>query len=166
MELRTRSETQAEAFAHRLAETLETLADRMPRGRVPAEVRALQANERGEARMRSSPDGALICEGESACVILEADARSRPAPLYRFIRLHPVTSLEALRDALEPFDPHLSTAAVTGFSRDTRPRLEALLSRLGMSRVTRPGCLQTPPVDWPHDGFPLLSPMARLVQHG
>lgn len=155
----------AEVFARRLAETLETVAERMPRGAVPAEARALQANERGEARMRSGPDGALLHESESACVILEVDARSRPAPLHRFIRLHPVPSVETLQDVLEPFAPHLSTAAVTGFSKDSHAALERLLTRLGISRVSRPGCLQTPPVDWPHDGFPLLTPMARFTQH-
>jgi len=39
----------------------------------------------------------------------------------------------------------------------------AALTHLGVSRLTFPGRLQTPPVDWPHDGLPLFGPLARFV---
>jgi len=42
--------------------------------------------------------------------------------------------------------------------------LRASLTGLGVSRITKPGQLQTPPIDWPHDGMPLLTPIARFIQ--
>jgi len=76
----------------------------------------------------------------------------------------PVPQLEALERALEPFRGHLSTVALAGLSDSEKQRLRSRLPRLGVSRFTRPGRMQTPPVDWPHDGMPLLTGQARFVQ--
>ena len=97
-------------------------------------------------------------------MVLETDVRPRPAPLQRFVRLLPVDGTEALLESLRPFAGRLATAALDGFDPETTGRLDAALAVLGLSRVTRPGTLQTPPIDWPRDGLPLLLPMARFVR--
>lgn len=157
-----------DAAAHRLiarslATALERLSEEMPRGAVSKPALAALAIELREARMRAASDPAVeVIEGHEAILVLEADARPRPAPLHRFLRLHPVDDAAGLARALEPFRGQLSNVALAGFPEDVRRSLEDALAPLGVSRFTAPGQLQTPPVDWPHDGLPLLLPMARF----
>jgi hypothetical protein len=115
--------------------------------------------------MRAAVDeDAALFEGSDFAVVLEADARPRPAPLARFLRLLPVASLQQLDRALYPFSAHLSNAAVAGFDPKDLATLHEQLTQTGVNRITRPGLLQTPPIDWPHDGMPLFLPMARFAQ--
>jgi len=118
--------------------------------------------------------GGRSFEGSSYTVVLEADARVRPAPLGRFLRLMPVSTREELLAALEPFNGQLSNVAVAGLGEEQalagqrapeNLTLFSQLSHLGVSRITEPGRLQTPPIDWPHDGLPLFAPLVRMVHH-
>lgn len=152
-------------IAEALAEALERLGVELPRGEASLETKAAQAMECAEARMRAAGGKPVrVLEGASATVILEDTPRARPAPLHRFIRLLPVENVTALRRTLEPFRGHLSTVAISGCDPDASAALETHLAALGVSRLTQPGRLQTPPVDWPHDGLPLLLPLVRLLQ--
>lgn len=166
----------AERIAHGISEALASLSSSMPRGVVSSDVRAQIATERSEARMRAASGQGMLFEGKDYSVVLEVDARPRPAPLHRFLRLMPVDSHQALFDALASFSGHLSNAAIAGFERpSTADAIErdptdslftvihAELSRLGVSRFARPGEMQTPPIDWPHDGMPLFTPIARFT---
>jgi len=151
------------AFAGGLARALERLGERMPRGPAASAERAVQATERSEARMRAASGSGLLFEGDDYTVVLESDARPRPAPLQRFVRVMPITSIQDLDRAVAPFSGHLATVAVEGVSPQDEPSLRRRLSRFGVSRFTSAGRMQTPPIDWPRDGLPLLSPMARFV---
>lgn len=172
----------AERLTRAIGDALEALETGMPRGAIESSRAIGIADERAAARMRSDPSALSIVEGEGHTVVLEADATPRPAPLGRFLRLLPVESVEALGRALRPFHGHLSTAALAGFTtthRTTDPRsttggspsiaeagIRAALVRAGVSRVTSPGAMQTPEVDWPHDGLPLFGALARFVTQG
>ncbi len=155
----------AERIASEISQALSALAVSMPRGEIAPEIRARIANERSQARMRSASGRGLLFEGSDHTVVLEADARSRPAPLHRFLRLMPVASLEALSVALGPFSGHLSNIALAGLPGAVSADGEIYrnLALLGVSRFTKPGLMQTPPVDWPHDGLPLFTPLARFT---
>ena len=158
-------EPDRQAIARAIAEALDRLADSLPRGEIPREALASQALERSEARMRQASGRAVLAiEGKDATVLLDEDARPRPAPLGRFLRLQPVATATQLIDALEPFRGHLSNTALAGLNAEETTSLQRALADLGVSRFTSPGSLQTPPVDWPHDGMPLLLPMARFVR--
>lgn len=151
-----------EELARATHEALAALAVDMPRGELTTAARTLHAAERAEARMRVASGRARLFEGGDATVVLEADATPRPAPLLRFLRIHPTESLSALEAALAALGAPLSGVALAGFElRETR-ELEARLTRLGASRFTRPGRLQTPPIDWPRDEMPLFLPLARF----
>jgi hypothetical protein len=152
------------SFASSLAQSLDFYHEKSPRGDLSTATQANRANEVAEAKMRQSNGLAMLFEGLDSVVILESDATNRPAPLHRFIRLMPVASLTALTKCLRPFAGHLSSVAATGFVPDEVEELHNRLSGIGVSRITMPGRLQTPPIDWPHDGMPLFSPMVRFVQ--
>ena len=162
----------ARTLATSISDALERLAQDMPRGALDSQVRASLATERAEARMRCASGGSMLLEGSDHTIVLEEGAQPRPAPLHRFLRLMPVDSLEALDRALTPFEGHLSHVALCGFSstgwgdrHDSHDaNLLLRLSALGVSRITIPGALQTPPVDWPHDGMPLFTPIARFAR--
>lgn len=154
--------TDREAFARACHRALAEVARTMPRGTPPTTSRALHAAERAEARMRAASGRALLFEGDDATVVLEPDAVPRPAPLYRFLRIHPVDSLGGLEAALAALDAPLSSVALAGFDPRERAEVEQRLTHLGASRFTRPGRLQTPRIDWPRDEMPLLVPLARF----
>ncbi len=153
-------------LAVEISQALEALSQSLPRGDSPAGTRAAHAHERSEALMRETADRCRVFSGTDHTVVLEADAAPRPAPLGRFLRLHPVPSLEALADALEPVSAQLSCAGVAGFETGSLEVHALGLSRTSVSLVTRPGAMQTPPVDWAHDGFPVFTPLARFVSPG
>lgn len=150
--------------ARAIAGALDALATTMPRGELSVSSRALHAAERAEARMRAASGRALLIEGRDSVVVLESEAQARPAPLHRFLRLVPVASLAALSHVLTDQAAPLSNVAIAGFTEEERLRLDHALLQHGASRVTAPGQLQTPPVDWPRDGLPLFTPLARFVQ--
>ncbi len=169
-------------FAESVHEALEHVSRTLPRGDLEIERSVAIAQERSEARMRASAGSGMLFEGSQHTVVLEPDARPRPAPLGRFLRLMPVASENALVRALEPFSGHLSNVCVAGFGEvredgpDDDPETDSpsversavipipsAWSRMGVSRIASPGRLQTPPVDWPHDGLPLFLPLARFA---
>jgi len=152
------------AFAERCHAALEDCGRTLPRAEPTPALRALHATERAEARMRSASGGAWLLEGDASTVVLEADARPRSTPLFRFLRLVPVASLDTLDGALAALDAALSNVAVAGFPAAERARLVDLLAARGASRVCDPGRLQTPPIDWPRDGLPLFTPLARFLR--
>lgn len=154
----------AKRFATELDQALERVSQTSPRGDLPMAQSVSIAQERSEARMRAAAGAGSLFEGAQHTLVLETDARPRPAPLGRFLRLLPVDSLEALVRALTPFSGQVSSVCAAGLDDPSGSAfLAATSSRIGVSRVAKPGCLQTPPVDWPHDGLPLFLPLARFV---
>lgn len=153
----------ADRVAEALASALVDAERRWPRGELDAGARARFADERAAAELRAA-DGRRVAvhAGDGFCVVREEDARARPAPLFRFCRVHPVGDPDALLDALRPTRGHLAAVGVAGFGDDT-PRLARALADLGASRVCSPGQLQAPPLAWRHDNRGVLLPLARFA---
>ena len=129
----------------------------------PAAGAAL-AHERAEAEMRAAAHGRVaLFAGRPATVVAEEDARPRPAPLHRFVRVLPcVGDRTGVGDALAPYGPHLAAVGVAGFGA-AAPALARALAALGASRVCPLGAMQAPPLAWCHDGQGVLAPLARLT---
>jgi len=148
-----------------LADALARLEPRLPRGRLGVAAAAGFARERAEAEMRAAAGRAVEVAGRPGdpwCVVLEDGPTPRPAPLHRFLRVHPVADDEHLRAALAPLGPHLAAVATAGFGPHAS-RVAEVLADLGASRLCRPGRLQTPPLAWHHDNQPVLLPLARFT---
>jgi len=151
----------AERIAAALAEALATADTRWPRGEIDAWAASAIRSERSEAEMRAAAGREVAVHagpGTRWTVVLEDDARFRPAPLHRFLRVHPVPDREALLSALQPVARHLAAVAIAGFGTDGAG-VTRELRHLGASRVCRPGRLQSPPLGWNRDGQPLLLPL-------
>jgi hypothetical protein len=154
----------ADAVATAIADELEALATRLPRGLVAREAAVAFAQALAEAEMRAAAGGGVRIHGgaeRAFAVVQEPDARVRPAPLHRFLRVHPVADVEALLQALAPLARHLAGVALAGFDAQDSEVAASLVLR-GASRVCRPGRLQAPPLAWHHDGLPVLLPLARF----
>ena len=138
---------EAAEFGAELAEALADLEERWPRGRIPSQVSAAIAREREEAEMRAA-GGAPVrlhrSAGTSWTVVVEDDARFRPSPLHRFVRVHPVAGIRGLVEALTPVKRHLASVGVGGFAGQ-RSELVAALRQFGVSRICRRGTMQAPP---------------------
>lgn len=152
-----------------LADALAERADAWPRGEASREVRAAIKQERDEAEMRRAQGEAVGLRHSSDTswtVIAEDSAHWRPTPLHRFIRLHPLSGTEALAQALSPRGAQLSSVAVAGFETapDEGAKLTRSLRSIGACRVCAAGKLQAPALSWPHDGRPVLLPMARFME--
>lgn len=146
----------ADALAEALAAALEDLETRLPRGSVEPRAATHAVNERDSAELR----GARVRTGVGWTVVREADATPRPAPLHRFVRVHPVSGVDELLAALRPLGPQLAGVALAGFGAETARAVEGLAG-LGASRVCPPGRLQAPPLSWPRDGLGVLLPLPR-----
>jgi len=159
------SDTASDRLAECLADALTALERRLPRGKPDAAAGAAFLYECDSAELRAAAGGRVQLFGGAAqrfAVVREADAALRPAPLHRFLRVHPVPDALALGAALRPLAPHLAGVALAGFG----PESDAVargLADLGASRVCRPGELQAPPLAWRHDNRPVLLPLARFT---
>jgi hypothetical protein len=154
----------ADAVAESLARALAMLEQELPRGLVPPDASAAIAHERADAELRGAAGRRVALHGgvgSTWTVVREADERPRPAPLHRFVRVHPVDGVDGLLAALAPLSAHLAGVAVEGFGAET-PHLARELAWLGASRVCRTGTLQAPPLGWHHDGQGVLSVLARM----
>jgi len=159
------TDTTSDRVAESLARALEALERRLPRGKLDLEAGISFLHECDSAELRAAAGGPVRLLGgvsQRFAVVREADAAMRPAPLQRFVRVHPVGDARAFCTALRPLAPHLAGVAIAGFG----PEADAVargLAELGASRLCRPGELQAPPLAWHHDNRPVLLPLARFT---
>ncbi|MGH7288135.1 MAG: acyl-CoA reductase, partial [Myxococcota bacterium] len=147
----------------RLALAFERAAQRLPRGRIDAQVAAALAGARETAELRAAAgEDVQVLTGAAFMLVAETDASFRGSPLHRFLHVHPVRSPEALLAALAPLGPHLAAVGVAGLG-SLAGQLEPELAALGASRVCPLGTMQAPPLGWCHDQQGVLLPLARLA---
>lgn len=150
--------------AEALASALGDAEALWPRGAVDTATAARIMGERSGAEMRAAAGRrvALHCGvGTTWTVVCEDSAELRPAPLHRFVRVHPVADLSALTQALTPVSPHLAAISIDGFDEGTAGA--RALADLGASRLCRAGRMQSPPLPWHHDNRGVLTPLARFT---
>jgi len=145
----------ARAFARALADALEAREAVAPRGEVDAAAEAWIAAERSEAELRAAAGREIgLHAGRAWTVVAEAEAAPRPAPLHRFVRVHPIGEAADLPRVLAPLRPHLAGLAHAGLDLDAAC---ALARAIGATRAAPFGELQAPPLDWARDGLGVLA---------
>jgi len=142
----------ARDFAAALDRALAAREAETPRGEVAPDAAARIASERSEAELRAAAHGDVVLHAGAAwTVVAEADFTLRPAPLHRFVRVHPVAGEAELRAALAPLAGRVAGLAHAGLAAPER-----LANALGATRTAPFGEIQAPPLDWDRDGLGVL----------
>jgi hypothetical protein len=139
-----------ERFAKRLArDGLEPFETVLPRGPLPPEVGAAQAQWRGLAEV----EGTLV-RGNTFAIAIPDASPPRWSPGYRNVTLLPVEGPSKATDSMKPLGGTLKCVGVDALSRAT---VRAELERA--DRLTAYTCalgtMQTPTLDAPADGKPV-----------
>jgi hypothetical protein len=146
----TDSEPALFAFAQRLArEAMDPLGSELPRGPLPLDLGAAQAQWRGIAEV----EGSLVV-GDTYSIALRPPQPVRWSPGYRNVTLAPVHDLTEAVRAMVPFGRSLKCV---GADPSSLASLRAELDRneAFSAHVCWLGTMQTPSLDAPADGKPV-----------
>lgn len=150
------SEPALAAFGERLAEGgLARMQSELPRGPLPPDVGAAQAQWRGVAEV----EGSLIV-GDTYGVAIRPSQPVRWSPGYRNVSLVPVRDCDDAAQAMQPFGRILKCVGADPVSS---ARLSAELDRQDDSSayVCPLGSMQTPALGAPADGRPVWHGLVR-----
>jgi hypothetical protein len=152
-----------ERIAESVAAALADASSRWPRGEIDAASAARFSHARADAELRAAAATGVALHADPAggwCVVRELDAEPRPAPLHRFLRVHPVADASALAAAIAPYLRHLAGVALAGFGAHSADVARSLRAA-GATYVCAPGSLQAPPLEWESEGRGVLASLAR-----
>ncbi|MCP5059870.1 MAG: hypothetical protein GY937_24470 [bacterium] len=139
------------------------VAQKLPRGTISPEAGATLAQERDGAELRAaSNERVRLHVGEGWTLVIESSSLTGPAPLHRFLRLHPVPDLASLQTSLAPLAPRLAAVGLAA-GPDEKARILEALGPLAPSRIAPLGRMQAPPLGWHHDGQGVLWPLVRFT---
>jgi hypothetical protein len=157
-------EVSPKEFCRTLAEAMERLNLKMPRGKIsPGEASAIhQLRAKYEFRELNNEEVLLLASphGTDWTIVYEKDPGTfSPSPLNRFIRIYRVEDVFQILSSLKSIAPYLQNAAVA--VEDDRERdFIKRLGELGLARITSPGKMPVPSMMWHHDG---VSPLSSLL---
>ncbi len=157
-------EVSPKEFCRTLAEAMERLNLRMPRGKIsPGEASAIhQLRTKYEFRELNNEEVLLFASphGTDWTIIYEKDPGTfSPSPLNRFIRIHGVEDIFQILPSLMSIAPYLQNAAVA-IGDEREGDFIRRLGELGLARITSPGKMPVPSMMWHHDG---VSPLSSLL---
>ncbi len=154
-------------FASHLSQALAHWEHIVPRGRIPQEASVAIRRVRDETEWQAlaGKESALYASpnGTEWTVAYEADPAFAPSPLYRTIRVKPLTTFAQLDELLISWRPHLEAVGVA-VSPERLPGLATMLGQMGVSRVCPIGTMQTPPLSWRHGGRPRVADLVRWIE--
>lgn len=157
-------EVSPKEFCRSLAQAMEGLNLKMPRGKIsPGEASAIhQLRAKYEFRELNGEEVLLFASphGTDWTIVYERDPGTfSPSPLNRFIRIYGVEDIFRILPSLKSIAPYLQNAAVAiGDERETE--FIRRLGELGLARITSPGKMPVPSMMWHHDG---VSPLSSLL---
>ena len=158
-------EVSPKEFCRTLAEAMEGLNLKMPRGKIsPGEASTIhQLRAKYELRELIGEEVLLIASphGTDWTIVYEKDPGTfSPSPLNRFIRIWGVEDIFQILPSLKSIAHYLQNAAVAvGDERENA--FIGRLGELGLARITSPGKMPVPSMMWHHDG---ISPLASLLR--
>ena len=158
-------EVSPKEFCRTLAEAMERLSLKMPRGKIsPGEASAIhQLRAKYEFRELNNEEVLLLASphGTDWTIVYEKDPGTfSPSPLNRFIRIYGVEDIFQVLPSLKSIAPYLQNAAVA-IGDDRERELIKRLGELGLARITSPGKMPVPSMMWHHDG---VSPLSSLLR--
>lgn len=154
-------------FAALLARAFARWENTLPRGVVPAGVSVAIRRVRDEAEWQAlaGKDVALYAspEGTAWTVIYEVEPTFVPSPLYRTIRIKPLSSLAQLHSVLAPWQSHLEAVGIAA-PPGKRQQIAEVLGQAGVNRICPIGTMQTPPLSWRHGGRPRIADLVWWLE--
>ena len=158
-------EVSPKEFCRTLAEAMERLNLKMPRGKIsPGEASAIhQLRAKYEFRELNGEEVLLLASphGTDWTIVYEKDPGIfSPSPLNRFIRIFGVEDILQILPSVKSIAPYLQNAAVA-IGDEREKELIRRLGELGVARITSPGKMPIPSMMWHHDG---ISPLASLLR--
>jgi hypothetical protein len=158
-------EVSPKEFCQVLAEAMERLNLKMPRGKIsPGEASAIhQLRAKYELRELKGEEVLLLSSthGTDWTIVYEKDPGTfSPSPLNRFIRICGVEDIFQILPSLKSIAPYLQNAALA-IGDEREKELIRRLGALGVARITSPGKMSLPSMMWHHDG---VSPLSSLVR--
>ena len=147
-------------YARRLASAMAHFERQTPRGTLTVSEANSIRTLREETSFRAAngePIGMFASNDTAWTVIVDRTDAFPLSPLNRVIYVKPWSAqAEAM---LAPHRTHLSTCGIWPTNAANRDFAAAL----GFSRICAIGRMQSPPLDWHHDGQQVLAPLVRWV---
>jgi hypothetical protein len=154
-----RGAVESDKFAQRLAAELAQREAAEPRGEIAVAAAAEIASRRAIYETLAAHRGDVqIWSSQNSTawtVVFEHEARFRFSPLNRFVFVKPVPDLAAVLTGLDGVQAKVSTVGLAA-PAEKMPSLALQFARWGATRVCPLGRMQTPPLNWRHDGRPAL----------
>ena len=150
----------ATAYSQRLARAMAHFEKHTPRGALTVSEANSIRTLREETAFRAAngePLEIFASEGTAWTVMMDRTDDFPLSPLNRVIFVKPLTA--RIAQLLVPHRAHLSTCGIWPTNAANRD----LAAALGFSRICAIGRMQSPPVDWHHDGQQVLAPLVRWV---
>lgn len=151
-------------FSEVLAEALEEIGERIPKGKLSLEETSKINQIRGvyELKEYSGKEVKLFSSLNNTnwTVIYERTNKFIPSCLNRLIRIVPLEDIFGVINIVKPVSRYLQNVAVT-IDKDREEKLFNELCKLGVSRITYPGNMSTPSMMWHHDGMACIGDLVR-----
>lgn len=155
-----------EAWAGRLSEACEAVADDLPPGRWSAAEASAVQQLRGTAELRAAQDDSVRVtggEGLAWTVVLDPDAGPSMPCLARSLTVRPVDDVAEVEGLMAPVADLLQSVGWAGPS-SRGVALAERLSAIGVTRLCPFDAQPFPPAWWRHDGKPPLAPLVRWTE--
>ncbi len=155
------SHDEARDFAARMATALERLSASMPPAKIPLRDAAEIVGVRERARWRRIAGEPIdLFEGPRLgwTVISDPDNAFKVSPGFRTVYVSGIRDDSQLRARLATASGRLEAIAVAGDDAEKRG-IAKMLDALGVSYVSAPGEMQSPPLLWRHGGGAFLDMM-------
>ncbi|MCC6232471.1 MAG: hypothetical protein IT580_07490 [Verrucomicrobiales bacterium] len=156
-----------EGFAARLADELERVEARWPRGTPAPEVSDAVFRRREFYRVRAAADPGTQCwfsrDSTAWSVVYEGDPQFQLSCLNRFVIVKPVETVEECLRQAEAQRTRWSTVGLAA-SGLRIPELAQRFAEWGITRICPLGRMQHPPLTWRHDGRPVLGDLVTWAQ--
>ena len=146
-----------EELAVALAWALALESARLPHGPIDPAIAAAVQQLRAEEELRNGRRQDPLMDLAAGTVLVERETFFRPVPGLRTVRVHGVGNLTDVLPALAPWKGRLQGAALAGPSALA---LSETLALLGLSRLARPGELQSADASWANGGIDPLAVFA------
>ena len=148
-------------FAAWMADALEAISAQLPKTELSSEEGAQIQQLRAGLPLKG---GTVFSSHKNLnwTVLYDPDPDFSVSPLSRTIWIKPVDDLSSVASLLRPYR-NLLQAVGLALTETRQAEVIPKIARLGGCRICKIGQMQTPPLNWHHDGQSPLLPLLRFV---